>query len=258
MAEITVAAKNKRFYFGWIPEVLFLPRRAFRRISSSSSAIWITPLLILSCLVLINTLVAGRLKYQAAMTGEISYPPDYQYYTPEQQAQYTQAIQSTQSPVFVYVLPAIMALLGVWIGWLILGGILHLVTTLLGGRGSTAVSMNIVAWGSLPFAVRAIIQIIYLLISKNLISNPGLSGFSPTGGSAWILFLGQLLKLIDIYLIWQIVLLILGVRLSTALSTIKSTSGVILAVVIILAIQSGLSYIVGLLGNLTITRPFFF
>ena len=41
------------------------------------------------------------------MMGEITYPPDYQYYTPEQQAQYMQAIQSTQGPVFVYVLPSI-------------------------------------------------------------------------------------------------------------------------------------------------------
>jgi hypothetical protein len=155
-------------------------------------------------------------------------------------------------------LPAIASLLGVWIGWLILGGILHLVTTLLGGRGSTAISMNIVAWGSLPIAVRALVQILYMLLSKNLISNPGLSGFSPTGDSGWVLFIGQLLRLIDIYVIWQILLLILGIRMSTALSTTKSASGVILTVVIILAIQAGVFYLASLLGNLTITRPFFF
>lgn len=192
------------------------------------------------------------------MMGEVSYPPDFQYYTPEQQAQYTQAIQSTQGPVFVYVLPSITSLLGVWIGWLILGGILHLVTTLLGGRGSTTVSMNIVAWGSLPFALRAIIQILYLLISKNLINNPGLSGFGPTSNSGWLLFFGQLLKLIDIYLIWQIYLLIIGVRSSAALPITKSTIGVILSVAIILTIQAGLFSLISLLGNLTITRPFFF
>jgi hypothetical protein len=258
MAEIAFAIKHKRFYFEWVPDVILRPRRAFQRIASSTNAIWITPLLVLSCLVLINILVAGRLKNQAASMGDISYPPDYQYYTPEQQAQYTQAIQSTQGPVFVYVLPAITSLLGVWIGWLILGGILHLVTTLFGGRGSTAISMNIVAWGSLPFAIRAIIQILYMLIFKNLISNPGLSGFSPMGDSGWILFLSQILKLIDIYIIWQIILLIIGVRLSTALSLAKSSTGVTLTVAIILFIQAGLFYLFSLLGNLTITRPFFF
>ncbi|MFZ0534230.1 MAG: Yip1 family protein [Anaerolineales bacterium] len=258
MAEIAVAEKNKRFYFNWVPDVVFHPRRAFQNISSSTNAVWLTPLLILSCLVLINVLVAGRLKSQAALIGEISYPPDFQYYTPEQQAQYTQAIQSTQGPVFVYVLPAITSLLGVWFGWLILGGILHLVTTLLGGRGNTAISMNIVAWGSLPLAVRAIVQIIYMFISNKIISNPGLSGFSPVGDSGWLILISQILRLIDIYIIWQILLLILGVRLSAGLTTTKSSSGVIFTVMLILLLQAGISYLGSLLGNLTITRPFFF
>jgi hypothetical protein len=258
MAEIALAEKNKRFYFNWIPDVFFHPRRAFRNISSSTNAIWFTPLLILSIIVLINVMVAGRLKSQAALMGAISYPPDFQYYTPEQQAQYTQAIQSTQGPVFVYVLPAITSLLGVWFGWLILGGILHLVTTLLGGRGNTEISMNIVAWGSLPLAVRALVQIIYMLISNKLISNPGLSGFSPAGDNGWLIFIGQILRLIDIYIIWQILLMILGVRLSTGLTTTKSSSGVTFTVLIIILLQAGLSYLGSVLGNLTITRPFFF
>jgi hypothetical protein len=190
--------------------------------------------------------------------GEVTYPPDFQYYTPEQQAQYMQATQSTQGPVFIYVLPAISSLLGVWIGWLILGGILHLITTLIGGRGSTVMSMNIVAWASLPIAVRAFIQIIYMLASKYLITSPGLSGFSPTGDSNLILYIGQFLKLIDIYIVWQIFLLILGVRISTSLSVAKSAIGVILTVLVILAMQAGLAYLGSLLGNLSITRPFFF
>lgn len=113
---------------------------------------------------------AGRLKVQASQMGQITYPADYQNYTPEQQAQYMQAIQSTQGPVFIYGFPAIASLLGVWIGWLIPSGILHLVTTLFGGSGSTVISMNIVAWASLPVVVRALIQICYMIESNNPIS----------------------------------------------------------------------------------------
>jgi hypothetical protein len=258
MSENAYERKNKRFYFNWVPDVLFHPRRAFQRIITLPHAIWLTPLLILSCLVLINKIVTGQLKNQAALMGEISYPPDFQYYTPEHQAQYTQAIQSKQGPVFVYVLPSITSLFGVWIGWLILGGILHLVTTLLGGRGSTVLSMNIVAWGSLALAIRALVQVIYMLITNKIIGNPGLSGFSPTGEAGWLVFLGQFLRLIDIYIIWQILLLILGVRLSTGLNTTKSSVGVILTILIILLLHAGLSCLGIVLGNLTITRPFFF
>jgi hypothetical protein len=258
MAELSLTTNKRRFYFNWLPDVFFRPRQAFQRIASASSVVWITPLLVLSCLVLINTLVAGRIKYQAAMAGEITYPPDYQYYPPEQQAQYMQAVQSTQGPVFVYVLPSVASLLGVWIGWVILGGILHLVTTLFGGRGSTAMSMNIVAWASLPLAFRALVQIIYMLVTKNIISNPGLSGFSPTGDSGLMLFVVQILRLIDIFIVWQILLLILGVRASTALNASKSAIGVIITLCVILALQAGLGYLGSLLGNLSIARPFFF
>ncbi len=258
MTGLAISERNKRFYFNWVTDIFLRPRLAFQRIANLSSAVWITPLLILTCLVLANTLISGRIKNQATMSGEITYPPDYQYYTPEQQAQYMQAIQSTQGPVFVYVLPAIAALLGVWVGWLILGGILHLVTTLLGGRGSTMMSMNIVAWASLPLALRALVQIVYMLAMHKIIASPGLSGFSPAGDSGFVLFIGYLLELLDIYIVWQIILLIIGINISTALSFSKSVIGVTLVYVLILALQAGISYAISLLGNLSITRPFFF
>lgn len=258
MSEITYAEQNKRINFSWVPEVIFHPRRAFQRISSYTNAVWLTPLLILSFMVVINVIVDGRLKIQATSLGEITYPPDFQYYTPEQQAQYLQAIQSTQGPVFTYVLPSIASILGVWFGWLVLGGILHLVTTLFGGRGSTAISLNIVAWASLPLVLRELIQIIYTLSAQKLITSPGLSGFSPTGETGWPLLLGQIFKLIDIYLIWQIVLLILGTRLSTGLNPSKSFFSVVLSILVIFILQVGIAYLGSILGNLTITRPFFF
>ncbi len=258
MADVSTIEQNKRFDLSGIFEVFLHPVRAFRRISTQTKASWLTPLVILSIMVVLSTVVVGRLKNQAAATGEITYPPDFQYYTPEQQAQYMQAIQSTQGPVFNYVLPGITSLLGVWFGWLILGGIVHLVTTLFGGRGSTQLSMNIVAWASLPLAVREIVQIVYMLAAKRLIANPGLSGFSPADSKGLTLFFSLLLGLIDIYLIWQIILIILGVRISTRLSNAKATISVLLSVLVILLLQTGLSYLLSVLSKLTITRPFFF
>jgi hypothetical protein len=258
MADLTSVHQIKKIYLNWVPDVFFHPRKAFQNITAHINPIWLTPLLILSIVVLINVIVVGHLKSQSALMGEITYPPDFQYYSPEQQAQYTQAIQSTQGPVFVYVLPAISSLLGVWFSWLILGGILHLSTTLFGGRGSTALSMNIVAWASLPLALREVVQIIYVLITKNMINSPGLSGFAlldDTGGS---LLVNQILRLIDIYLFWQILLLILGVRLSTGLNKTKATFDAIIPVLFILLLQIGLSYLISMLSDLTITRPFFF
>jgi len=258
MSDQIAIQKYKSLTFAWVPDLLFRPRRFFQRISTINSALWLTPLLILSIAVIINVLIVGRIKSQALLMGEVTYPPDFQYYSPEQQAQYMQAIQSTQGPVFSYVLPSITSLLGVWAGWLILGGSLHLITTLFGGRGSTAVSLNIVAWSSLPLVLREIVQIIYLLYSDSLIKSPGISGFMPIAESGLSLYFSQILTLVDIYLIWQVVLLILGVRISSGLNRGKSVFCGILTVVFILLIQSGFSYLVSLLGDLNISRPFFF
>ena len=249
-------AKDKKYSL--VPDVFFHPHRAFHRISSYTSSTWQIPLIILSLFVLINVLAIGRLKTQAAQMGEITYPPDFQYYSPEQQAQYLQAIQSTQGPVFMYVLPAITSLLGVWFTWLILGGLLHLVTTLLGGRGNTAQSMNIVGWSSLALALRELVQIIYILTAQKTINNPGLSGFSLGGESGLALYTSQILQYIDIYLIWQMLLVILGVRYSTSLNKSKAVMGVLISFLILILLRSAASYLFSTLGNLEITRPFFF
>ena len=258
MADIAYTETPKRINFSWVLDTIFYPRKAFQRLSTITNAVWLVPLIILSLAVVINVIIAGRIKNQAALMGEITYPPDFQYYTEEQQAQYMQAIQSTQGPVFTYVLPAITSLFGIWFGWLILGGILHLVTTLLGGRGSTTLSMNIVAWASIPLALREIVQMIYMLTQKKIITAPGLSGFSLASDKGWPLILNLILGLVDLYLIWQVLLIILGARLSTGLNRTKAFFGALIPVVIILILQSGLSYLISLLGNLTITRPFFF
>lgn len=39
-----------------------------------------------------------------------------------------------------------------------MGGLLHLVLTMLGGRDSTGGALNIVAWAALPFALRDLVR----------------------------------------------------------------------------------------------------
>lgn len=109
----------------WVLPVLFKPRRAFARIVELDTAVWHTPILILILTGLVRTLVAGGLKAAAAASGQLTLPPGWEYYTPEQQAQFQQAMTATSGPVFTYLLPAVMAILGVYLGWL-----LHLGLTL--------------------------------------------------------------------------------------------------------------------------------
>ncbi len=248
----------RRFHFAWVPLLFLRPRQAFAKITAQNRGVWLTPMLILSITALALVLVTGWLKQQAALAGEISLPPDYDYYTAEQQAQYMQAAQATQGPVFMYVLPGIAAILGVWFGWLLSGGLLYLVTTLLGGRNENNASLNIVAWASLPLALRDLVRAIATLINHRVIASPGISGFAPTGEGALFIFISSLFALIDLYVIWKIVLLAIGIRTASSLPVGKAVLGSILTVLFIFILQALLGVAGASLSNLTFVRPFFF
>jgi hypothetical protein len=254
---LTQAETPRRFQFGWVPDVLFRPRQAFARIVSLPQAVWLTPMLILTLTTLVRVLVAGSINQAAAQAGQVTLPPDFQYYSPQDQAQFMQAMQATQGPVFMYVFPAISALFGIWVGWLLVGGLLHLVLTLLGGRGDTGSAMNLVAWASLPFAIRDIVRIAAMLSTDQLLANPGLRGFAPPGEASSSLFLASLLGLIDLYLIWHILLLIIGVNAADGLSRGKAVGGVLITISLVLLLQVLFGFLSAKLGGLTIVRPFF-
>lgn len=220
--------------------------------ASESRATWLTPMLLLSITTILVVIVAGYLRSRAAMMGEIPLPPDWEFWTPEMQNDYMQAQQATQGPVFRYVIPMIGSLTGLWMGWLVLAALLHFGSTLLGGRGSMQSALNIVAWASLPFAVRDILRIIFMLAAGHAIVSPGLSGFTSTPG-----FLTQLLTRVDVFLIWHVVLLVLGFALTDGLPRSKAVTGVLVVVLLVLVAQAGLGALASSFGGLAIQRPFF-
>jgi hypothetical protein len=242
----------------WTPIIFLKPRRVFENLTSSTRRYWLVPMVVLTITLLGNVMVSGWLKQQNASIGEESLPPDYQYYSPEQQAQYMQAMQVTQGPVFVYVLPAIASTIGLWVSWLVIGGVLHLTTTLFGGRGDMSTSLNIAAWSSMPLALRDIVRIIAMVASRQLISDPGLSGFAPVTESSLGIFWGQALGLIDIYLIWVVCLIIIGIRLTSNLSLGKAISSGLIAILSVFVIQALIGLAAVKLGGLNVIRPFFF
>ena len=253
MTDITLDQRPlRRFDLPRAAAMLFRPRRGFQEMASESRATWLTPMLILTVTAILVVTVAGYLKSQAAMMGEIPLPPDWEFWTPEMQNNYMQAQQATQGPVFNYIIPMVGSLTGLWLGWLFLAGLLHFGSTLLGGRGSMQSALNVVAWASLPFAVRDILRIIFMLAAGHAIVSPGLSGFTPTPG-----LVSQLLTRVDIFLIWHVVLLVIGFALTDGLPRGKAVMGVLVVIVLVLLAQAGLGALASSFGGLAVQRPFF-
>ena len=249
---------QRRFSFRLVPATVVRPRRAFSTIVRLERPSWLTPLVVLSIAALFPVLAAGRVRQQAGGFGPESFPPDFQYYSAEQQAQFTQALESTRSPTFLYVLPAVGSLLVVWLGWLITGGVLHLASTILGGRSTSAAVLNIAAWAGLPFAVRFLIRGSFILLAGRSIAAPGLAGFVGTDASGLLLFVRQLLGLIDVYLLWHLALLGIGLAALGGLSRGKVVASVIATEVIALLVQAIPATIAASFAGLTIIRPFYF
>jgi hypothetical protein len=253
MTDITLDQQSTRpFDFSRLRDILFRPRQEFQEMTSESRATWLTPMLVLSLMTILVVMVAGYLRSRAVMMGEISLPRDWQYWTPEMQNNYMQAQQATQGPVFMYVIPLVSSLAGLWLGWLLLAALLHFGSTLVGGRGSMQSALNIVAWASLPFAVRDLLRIVFMLVTGHPINSPGLSGFASSTG-----FLSHLLTRADLFLIWNVILLVIGFGIADGLSRGKAVTGVLVVILLVLLAQAGLGALSSSFGGLAVQRPFF-
>lgn len=234
---------------------LLHPRQEYRVQAHQKTGIWSSPMLAISITFLVTVLVAGYLRNRAISMGEIVLPVDWQWWSSVMQDNYMQAVQATQGPAYLYVIPAVTGLTGIWLVWGIISGLLHLGSTLSGGRGTMISALNITAWSSLPFMVRDILRIIYMVFAKHPINAAGLSGFI-TGTEGGALFYANLLKHIDIFVIWQVLLLILGFYMVDSLPRGKAVVGVIIVYLIVLLAQAGLGTLGSMISGMIISRPF--
>lgn len=249
----------RRERLGWLLSIWYAPRRTLTAITRQERAVWLLPLLVISVLALAAVFAAGPLRQAAAAATPQEPPESFQWMTPEQQQQYLDAQASAYGPVQVYVFPAIGALAGAWLRWFLLGAVLHLALTTLGSSHATTITTayNITAWASLPLALRHLVQIIAMLGGKALINNPGLSGFLAPDGTGWLLFARLLLGAVDLYLIWQIVLMWVGVR-TTGMARGKALTAVLVAVLLLVIISALLQFLAAQLAGLDVQSQFMF
>jgi hypothetical protein len=141
----------------------------------------------------------------------------------------------------------------VLITWALLGVLTNLFSLAFGGHNGTGTAMNIAAWASIPLGVRNLMQIIYYLATGSAIQAPGLSGFAPTPNTdSMLILLQQVLSRIDLYLVWQIGLVAVGIGVWGGLSWKKSIPAATLAVLVVLLLQSLLGLGLALLGNVNL------
>ena len=111
--------------------------------------------------------------------------------------------------------------------------------------------LNLAAWACLPFVLRDLLRVLFMLITRREIASPGLSGF---GGG---LFPSKVLASVDVFLIWFAILLVIGLRVTDNLPAGKAIGAVAIVLLLILLVQGGMGTLSANLGGMMITRPFF-
>lgn len=253
-----VEESPRAFHFEWIFPILFRPQKTLKEINQQTKGVWIVPLLLLTVMVILRAVVSGPVLRSNLVTISPEDSPSYEWLSDEEKMQLQEAVDNQGNDLSIVILPAVAGVLGTWVSWLIFGAILHLGLTIAGTRSNTGSSLNLVAWTSMPFVVRELVQMIAVLVTQKAIAGNGLSGFIAVDAQGFQVFLRSLLAFVDIYMIWQVVLLLLSVTPEIKAQRARAWSAVIIAVIIFLAVLALPGFIGAQLSGLSTGGGMFF
>ncbi|MBN2046390.1 MAG: YIP1 family protein [Anaerolineaceae bacterium] len=222
--------------FRWLIDVLVKPRKVFERVAELKKNVWLLPLLVLMVSAVVVVLLSIPYARQSAPQMEL--PMDYEYYPNDYKENYQEVMAVNTSAGKIIIVPLLGRFAGIWLGWLLLGVLLHLSLTLNGSRSSNQSALNVVAWAMTPLALRNLVQIGYMLFAGAVVAGSGLSGFAPQDAAGFSLYASGILGLIDLYFIWQVFLTVLGARLISDFKPLKAWLAVLIALAVFVALRA--------------------
>ncbi len=250
------AAAERRGILRLLAGMLFKPRSTLAYLRDFGGRTWIAPALLAFALLVLSQFVTGRV-LASQVPGDLqevqgqSDPGSGEEFNIEPGAQprgqffigpgfRSQSAQGDQGPtvtvgpagqsglrgsLFRYGLP-LAGLLG---GWLVRGGLLYALALVLGGKSGFGAMFRMGVWTTLPDSARWLVTSAATLITGNLATS-GLSSLIPArevsfgaggvlaGPSLPDMLLGQLLSRLDLYTLWGLILLVIGVAVTARFS----------------------------------------
>ena len=213
------------------------PRAALTAVRDGRRWLFLLPLVVmisvLALRVVIEAPYVAELRRQASIEQlRQSLPPqDFANLPPE-------ALQGpAPQPIALGLLAAIGPLL---LAWIVRSGFLHLLGLAFGGQNTYGSLFSTSAWASLPLALRTVLQIIFIASTQSPVVGGGLSGLATPADqiiSGQLSFMAALLRSVDLFAVWYVVLLGMAVLISGRLSRNKT--------VIIMGIYVALSLLIG-------------
>jgi hypothetical protein len=163
-------------------------------------------------------------------------PPGQGGAFPAGQSGGTQSVQPSAGAAFSVVaigLSTFSSVAGALVGYLVCATVVFAMLLIVGGKTSFRQIFPVAVWSSLPLIVRQLVHAVVTLVTGRP-SVAGFRGLLTTAELASMPLVGSLLGQFDIYLLWNLVLLGIGVAVTAKLSRGKSVA-VVLAYVVVAA-----------------------
>ena len=241
MAENT---EDKVNVFQLLVSIIDRPAVTMSYVGKKPGWAWITPaLLVLVGLIVFSVVAApytSELALRQAQQQMASLPP-------QQAEQAAAQMEKFISPPMIATFSIIGGLVTLAVIWLLSAGILYFLGLVAGGEASFAQSFAILAWSWLPYSLRNLVMAAYVAYSGQLI-NQGLSFLVATGDQTkdaanWLY---SLLSQIDLFYLWHLILVVVGLATVGRFSKAKAT----IVGLIYLAVTTALSLVPTLIGTL--------
>jgi len=198
---------------------------------------WVTPALLvlvgLAVFSIVTAPLASELALRQVQQQMVSMPP-------EQAEQMANQVERFTSPPVVAGFSIVGGLVALAVMWLVWAGVLYFLGLVAGGEASFAQSFALLAWSWLPYFLRHLILAAFVAYSGQLI-NQGLSFLVATGDQTkdaanWLYVL---LSQLDLFYLWHLVLVIVGLAAVGRFSKTKAT----IVGLIYLAVTTALSLV---------------
>jgi hypothetical protein len=230
--------------------VLFKPRATFRRMREAERGHWWVIAVIAAIVVVVSVIVQSSITSVVVadqMKENFDVNGDGELSETEQQ-QLDQSLAIANSPVIRFIFPAVFGVIGLFVSYLVRGGILYLLGMAVGGRAGFRQVFRMAVWTTLPAVLRNLISTIMVLPGGS--SASGLS-FIFTGEEVADLspLLVAFLSGIDVYLIWSLVLIGVGLVATSQLSKAKGALVTVIYWLLTVAVTLGLVALGQVLGN---------
>lgn len=216
-----------RALLGWIDQ----PRKTLRYVIENPSwPVRLAPVLvILVSLVVVTAASTPLLSEVSRQQAEEQIEAQMGSLSGEDAEQVRRSLDTFTSPLFLGVTAIAIGTLGLVLTWLFRGAVLFFISYLFGTDNRYMRMVTVVLWTWLPFALRDLVQAIYVVLSGQLVVHRGLSflvASSDQAQHAGNLLYG-LLSQVDVFLVWHLVLVAIALAVSTRSTTLKTALGTV-------------------------------